>query len=332
MIDPCLFGPFTENEKTAVWEVTKHCNLHCPHCCSNSGNVGIENDYTDIDTEEALKIVDIFHNNNINVLYISGGEPLLWKPLVKVIEQANKYGMKCCIASSGFEFDEKLMHEILQLDITSFHISIDSYCAEKHDKFRGVKGSFDKALHFIDYLKSKNINVVTSTMLTDDLIAHADELFALLKNHRVDRAVLNFFVPLGRASNMNCNIISTKQKSAIAQKLIKKAKEIDFVISIKRIVENKQCLDICPGGRYLVHMNAYGEISPCSWIGKLWPEFVTGIRQDIFDENTIALLDEKIKNLTDIKCEGCSLNDSCKRGCPVIAYFEGAHYDTLCQQ
>lgn len=332
MLDPCLFGPIDESEKTAVWEVTKQCNLKCPHCCSNSGYDYMEKDYQDMPLEKALEYVDILHRNDIKVIYFSGGEPLLWKPLVAVLKKAREYNITCCLATSGYVNNRALWEELVNIDIYSFHVSLDSYCAEQHDKFRGVKGAFERALAFIDYMKSHGKSVVTSTMISESLIENIDEMLDILHAHKVDRAVLNFFVPLGRASSLDGAVIPFERKKKIAADFFAKAKRKNVLINIKRVEQAVDGLQKCPAGSALIHINAYGQVSPCSWVGKLWPDLVQPITETIFRSEVLEEFDRRVHSLTDEKCSACRFSATCGRGCPVIAYFDGKHYDVLCNE
>jgi MoaA/NifB/PqqE/SkfB family radical SAM enzyme len=104
-INPCLFRPLDYPARSVVWEVTKRCNLKCPHCCNNAGP-----DYEDLSQVDADRLLTIIANNGVKEIYFSGGEPLLWKPLVQIISRANFLGIQCCIATSGFIDDTKLLH------------------------------------------------------------------------------------------------------------------------------------------------------------------------------------------------------------------------------
>ena len=331
-LDPCLFGPLTEDEKTAVWEVTKRCQLKCPHCCSNSGDVSSLASYCDMNIEKAFDYVDILYHNGVKVIYFSGGEPFLWEPLVSVVERARSYGIECCIATSGFVDSVQLWNNLIELGVFSFHVSLDSYCKEKHDSFRGVPTAFERALKFIDFCKDNDMTVVTSSMITTDLINNFDKMLNLLDAHKVDRAVLNFFVPLGRATSMTGDIFNTEQKKQIATLLAEQAVGKTVKLSLKRIYENGGVLQKCPAATALIHIDAYGKVSPCSWIGKLWNDMADDISENVFKNGLVEELYSRIEKLTDNKCGKCALNMECGRGCPVIAYFEGDKYDCICGQ
>ncbi len=59
-VNPCLFRPVDFPYKSVVWEVTKRCNLKCPHCCSNASL-----DYEDLTLQTAYELLDIMAYNGV---------------------------------------------------------------------------------------------------------------------------------------------------------------------------------------------------------------------------------------------------------------------------
>jgi len=329
MTNPCLFGEMDERGITAVWEVTKICQLRCPHCCSDSGESQQESIGNCLNQEEAFKILDILNNNNVRVLYISGGEPLLWEHLPSLLQRANSYGIDCCVATSGY-VPNKNREKLRNLDIYAFHVSLDSWNAQNHDNFRGVTGAFERALDFISFAKNMGTKVVTSTMISDDLIEHSDEFYQVTAKQGVDRSVLNFFVPLGRASSLQSDILSASERAKITKYIFEKAKLHNVTATVNRLHSGGIGLEQCPAGRKLVFINASGKVSPCSWIAKMWPKFSVDISETIFPATLIDELDSDIFDLTKSKCYDCKHKTDCGYGCPIIARFDEKGFDTLC--
>lgn len=329
-IDPCMFCPVNEDNVLAVWEVTKRCELRCPHCCSNSGNTFMKKDYSDISEEEAFRILNMLYEQGFQMVYFSGGEPLLWPHLVKIVEQALSYGMECYIATSGYSQKRETIEKLMRLPVSDFHISLDSYCAEQHDKFRGVHGAFQKALDFIGICKAHQKVVVTSSIISQDVVKNIDKMLLLLVENQVDRAAFNFLVPLGRATSSGGKILPTKEKIQIAEYIWEKGAHYNIPITINRIHHTPTLLKECPAGKYLAHINAYGEVSPCSWVGKLWDDMIKKPKDTLFDQKLLRVMRRRFAEIRNAKCGNCEHSSECGKGCPIIAYFEDENYDKLC--
>lgn len=328
-IDPCMFCPVDEDNMVAVWEVTKHCNLKCPHCCSRSGD-SFNPTYNDISEKLATHILELIYRGGYNILYLSGGEPMLWPHLLKIVKKAIDYKIGCYIATSGYSQPSMVIDELLELPVSAFHVSLDSCHEKDHDAFRGVPGVFKKAIDFIKTCKTHRKTVVTSTIISDALLKDINEMLLLLKNIGVDRAVFSFLVPLGRASTHDVVIRTTEEKLHIAECIFREGEKVGIPVTINRIHRGHTLLKECPAGKYMVHINASGEVSPCSWVGKLWGDLVRKPQDRLYDEDVQAIMRQRFQSVFGEKCKFCTYADSCGKGCPIIAWFEGGHYDKLC--
>ena len=62
-----IYAPFL-----VVWDFTHKCNLKCRHCYSDSGATR----ESELNTKEALEVVDQLADAGVTALAFSGGEPL----------------------------------------------------------------------------------------------------------------------------------------------------------------------------------------------------------------------------------------------------------------
>ena len=65
----------------------------------------------------------------------TGGEPLLRKDLIEVLEYATKKGIRTGFATNGFFLDEKVARKIKDAGISSIQVSLDG-TEEIHNKIR----------------------------------------------------------------------------------------------------------------------------------------------------------------------------------------------------
>ena len=68
------------------WRCTFACDSNCLHCASASKSE-VENE---LDTKDAIKLVDQIENFGADWVGISGGEPLLRKDLFEIISHIKK--------------------------------------------------------------------------------------------------------------------------------------------------------------------------------------------------------------------------------------------------
>jgi organic radical activating enzyme len=124
-----------------TWQVSDNCNYKCSYC--NPGNWGRlhKNDNNKIHYIENLKqIIDNYKSHGYNAfkLYLSGGEPTIWKNLIPVVEFFKSYTPNNTIAintnlSRATSWWKKYYHLFDDI-VASFHI-------EQVDKERYFKNS-----------------------------------------------------------------------------------------------------------------------------------------------------------------------------------------------
>lgn len=128
-----------------VWLMTYKCNLTCSHCDYWKKDPTIAEDKIMLATEKIAKS-DTF------IVNLSGGEIFLIPNIREVISLLKKSGKYIRINTNALIIDDYLDF-LLEIQVDSIVISIDSIYPEQHDQNRGVKGLFDKCLKALDYIK-----------------------------------------------------------------------------------------------------------------------------------------------------------------------------------
>jgi len=79
----------SDKKPVVVWNLTQACNLRCIHCYARAVS---ETGEKDLDTEQALKVLDDLAGFGVPVVLFSGGEPLVRKDLVTLASYAVQKG------------------------------------------------------------------------------------------------------------------------------------------------------------------------------------------------------------------------------------------------
>ena len=116
---------------------TKRCNLRCLHCYSASSP-----EEQDTLTKELLlnAIADASQQGYTRASF-SGGEPILYKPLLELLEQAHRCQMQTAVVSNGMLLDERRL-EKLAGEIDLLVISLDGM-ADSHNRLRANPQAFE---------------------------------------------------------------------------------------------------------------------------------------------------------------------------------------------
>jgi len=138
-------------EVTVLLHITNQCNLKCMHCFVNAGSEGKDS----FSYDKIMEIAKDLKELKVNLVAFSGGEPTLRPDFLKILEETNKIGLRACLVSNGTCVTEKLASGLKGL-VRDVLISIDGP-KEYHDFFRGLIGTYDRAMNGVKALKENNI-------------------------------------------------------------------------------------------------------------------------------------------------------------------------------
>jgi len=128
------------------------CNLKCEHCSTESP-LGKTTRHR-ISLEKLSDFADQAHDLGVYEFNLYGGELLInKKKLFELIKAVKPERFYTYLTSNGYFLDEDTANELAEAGIDRVSISIDSFDEKIHDEFRGVKGSYQKAMQALDYVK-----------------------------------------------------------------------------------------------------------------------------------------------------------------------------------
>lgn len=179
--------------RTVFWEVTSACNLHCRHCVSSSGHLSPG----ELNTREALALIDRLVRAKIFYLVITGGEPFLRHDMLDLLRYASQKNIQVKADTNGTVLDSEAIDELARTRTYSMQVSIDGI-GKWHDRFRGKAGAFDAACHTIRSLVGKGIRTNLITTVTSRNIGQLDSIIDLAVDLGCRGITVNPFVPVGR--------------------------------------------------------------------------------------------------------------------------------------
>ncbi|HID95196.1 MAG TPA: radical SAM protein [Candidatus Latescibacteria bacterium] len=128
--------------------ITYRCNARCAFC-------GIWQDPTlqrsiEADPEDVVRNLKQARYLGVRFVDFTGGEPLLYEPLPKLLSHAKKMGLWTSVTTNCLLYPERAKDLSGLVDL--LHFSLDSDRAEVHDRLRGVE-SFHRVLESIEIAK-----------------------------------------------------------------------------------------------------------------------------------------------------------------------------------
>jgi len=187
-----------DKKPVVVWNMTRRCNLKCVHCYSASADI----DYPDeLTTDEGKKLIDDLAAFGAPVILFSGGEPLLRPDLLKLAQYATDKGMRAVISTNGTLITREIAAKLKTIGLSYMGVSLDGL-EKTHDRFRGTKGAFEKAMEGIRNCRDAGIKVGIRFTVNKRNLADVPAMFDLLKKENIERLCFYHLVYTGRGSKL----------------------------------------------------------------------------------------------------------------------------------
>jgi AdoMet-dependent heme synthase len=316
------------------WNITRKCNLKCSHCYINASKEELRDELT---TQEGKQLMDQISEVSRPLLILSGGEPLLRNDVYELAQYGTSKGFKMGLGSNGSLLDDAAARKLAAAGVKTVSISLDSSISEKHDEFRGIAGSWEKATAAIKALKKNQILVQVNTTVTQQNLNDIDNIMSLTERLGVENFHLFFLVPTGKGAKLTDisptmyehMIKSTFAKTANHKLNVRPSCAPQFMRIAKDLhLDMRQWIRGCLAGLYYCRVYPNGDVTPCPYL----PIKLGNIRERTFREiwfNSPILKDlkdfEKLKG----KCGICKYRSLCG-GCRARAYGLSSDFIDFC--
>ncbi|HHU87130.1 MAG: putative heme d1 biosynthesis radical SAM protein NirJ2 [Pelotomaculaceae bacterium] len=311
------------------WNTTNACNMMCKHCYRDAG-VKAEQE---LSTEEGLKLIDQIAEVGFKIMIFSGGEPLMRKDIYTLVNHAREKGLRPVFGTNGTLLTAEVAKRLKDAGAAAMGISLDSIDHMIHDMFRGVYGSWQKAVDGMRACREIGLPFQIHTTVMDWNMAEVEDLTDFAVEEGAIAHHIFFLVPTGRAVNIEKETLRAEQYEELLRRIMKKQSEVKIELKptcapqFMRIASemgletrfNKGCL---AGLSYCI-ISPLGIVQPCAYLnipagnvrekpfGEIWRE------AEIFK----VLRTEEYKGA----CGSCRYKKICG-GCRARAYFYQGDY------
>lgn len=320
------------------WELTKQCNLKCLHCRANASD---KPDPGELNTQDIFKVMQEISGWCSPIIVLSGGEPLLRKDIFEIIKKGVELNLKIVVATEATIVDDKMASDLKKSGVLKVSVSIDGSSPEIHDEFRGMKGSFEKAVSGIKHLLSSGMPVQINTSVTKKNIHDLKNILGFVKNLGVQSVHIFLLVPTGRGKELEEEEISPMQYEEVLEWFAEEAKNSDMDLKATcaphfyRIAFQKGTRETrekflktrtrgCLAGIGVCFISAFGEVYPCGYL----PVSSGNVKRDgirkIWEESELFNKFRKFELLKG-KCGICEFRNICG-GCRARAYVKYGDY------
>ncbi len=186
---------------TIAWEVTRACAYACVHCRADAMHVA---DPNELNTEEALRLIDRLAEFGSPILIFTGGDPMMRKDLHELIAYATQKGLRCSLTPTATALPTTArLEKVRDAGIRRIALSLDAPSAEIHDNFRQVVGSWQRTMDILHRAQEIGISVQVNTTISKHNVDILDEMVPFIQEVGAVQWSLFFLVPTGRAQVKN---------------------------------------------------------------------------------------------------------------------------------
>ena len=325
------------------WNLTYRCNLACEHCYLDAGGAPAVvaasfADRSELDTGGCFRVIDeiaAFAPECVTIL--TGGEPLLRRDILEIVQRAAERGLWVVVGTNGVRITENLARRLADAGARGLSLSLDALDADRHDRFRKVRGAWRNTVDGAEILGRTGLPFIVQTTAGAHNLGEL-EAIAAFAHDRLAAKVWNlyFLVPTGRGQFVS-DITPTQYDEVLASlHRIQRTYERRMLVNakcaphyIKTVLEQGGAgLDRirtysggaggCPAGTHYMGIRPNGDVTPCPYL----PVFAGTLRDSGLAELwTSSALFTQIRGRSALggRCGACELNGQCG-GCRARAY------------
>ena len=337
------------------WELTTGCNLRCVHCRASATELSSPDD---LNTEESLALIDQFAEYAPFILVLSGGEPLYRKDVFQLASYATSRGIKVALATNGTLVDESIARRAKEAGIVRVAISLDGADAETHDGFRGIPGSFDRAIHGMKCLQAEGIGVQINSTVTKRNAGQLQRIYDLALELKAVALHTFLLVPVGCGLEIaESQMIPADEYERLLNWFYDREKEAKLELKAtcsphyyrvrrQRMAEDRRngveppaafgasphsrhpdlsaVTRGCLAGTGVCFVSHKGQVQPCGYLPLAAGDLRQQTFRDVWENSTLFGSLRDTDNLEG-KCGCCEFRNVCE-GCRARAYADTGNY------
>jgi len=259
-------------------EVVAACNLTCRHCFA-----GVLPRHQDpLSLAELDRLFGTLAGLGSFRLGLTGGEPLLRRDLLDIIDLAADHGLHPCLTTNGLLITEEVAREFGKRDFAWLNVSLDGATAATNDLVRG-KGTFERVVRNLATLRRHARFTLAFTIMSHNH-GEVPQAAQLARRLGADTAVFRPLYPVGIARH-NLELMPTFHQYSDALELL--AGDLHGLDPFSPQARSQQQARVhtsqgCGAANSVCSISVQGDVNPCSFLG---PQHNAGnIRHQPFEQ------------------------------------------------
>lgn len=270
--------------------VSNACNMRCPHCYNNSGEVA----QGELSSAERREVADYIARWGVRAVTLTGGEPLVHKDTVPIMNLFAERRVLMKVSTNGWSVAERVYELVAERKIFQFNVSLDGARAEVHDAYRRLAGSFVRVMETLRRLHELglpllNINVAVHDGNLDQL----DDICAIAERFKATSVAFKPVLMSGRPELQigqlptvsNTPFLSVagverfrQMREQLREKYTNDRMIVAGIINSANLTEAENDAMDCGGGKKALFIASNGDLTPCELVTEFMQ--VPNVRRD----------------------------------------------------
>ena len=188
---------FDQAPMLVIWEVTQACDLACVHCRASAQSARHPQELT---TQQGYRLLNEIRSFGEPLMVFTGGDPLKRPDLYDLVRHSVKIGLRTNVTPSATPLlTAEAIDKFKEAGVSRMAISVDGPDAATHDDFRGIPGTFDRAMLALRHARDIGLDTQFQTTVTRRNMDRLAEVAEIVKEVRSKMWSLFFLIVTGRA-------------------------------------------------------------------------------------------------------------------------------------
>ncbi|MCD6217925.1 radical SAM protein [bacterium] len=249
---------------TNTMAVTYKCNCSCEHC---SAEVKIDPRREELTTEEWKKVIDDGCKLGVYNHVFTGGEPCVRKDLPELIAHVTSEKGTTLMFTNGTLL-KKRAKELADAGLYAVNVSIDNIDPKVHNKLRGMKNCYEKALEGAAAVRELGVLTGLSTYATKETIHNGsvEKLIQLADEEGFIEVTIFDPMPSGRWMHDTSFVLDEDDRAYLRKLTLdsRLASNTGPAVIAQSYINSPYGLG-CFGAYDQFYTTAYGDINPCDF-------------------------------------------------------------------
>ncbi|MCL2026759.1 MAG: radical SAM protein, partial [Leptospirales bacterium] len=297
--------------------------------------------------KDITRVIDDITVVSKPILVLTGGEPLYRSDIFDIASYAVSKGLRTALATNGTLVDKKIAQSIRAAGISRVSISIDGSDARTHDEFRGIPGSFDKAVQGAQFLKDEGVDFQFNVTITKRNIDQIDGILDFAVKSKAAALHIFMLVPVGcGVSIADTEMISAEKYEDVLNWFYERSKNVQLEFKATcaphyyRLIRQRagaegRTLTMeqdgmaamtrgCLAGSGVCFISHSGDVQPCGYLPLVAGNVLSTPFEEIWEKSELFISLRK-PNLLAGKCGACTYRAVCG-GCRARAHYATGGY------